>query len=321
MATLDEGVVNLQRFVGLLASATSATQQVGDHVKEAAGHFAQLETEAEQEGGGLNDELTELGQALETEEAEALSAMTELQQAATEAQGKADEAQDKVEKAATDLDEKAGAVESGLEQASEQLTNEGFQPLTQALDEAQQEMEKESNEEEQAFTELESAVGTFESEAETAWNEAEAELEEATGELNEGETQLETESKEGVQGFETAADKLESDCTDLEQDVDAIYSELSTGVEAQGQAWQQAVQAASQEALTFTNEARQQQLDQPAALVKDEALSTLTQEYEALNTVLEAATIAVNGLEPLAEDLVKSQGVLGEIDSLMAALA
>jgi chromosome segregation ATPase len=321
MATVDEGVVNLQRFVGLLATATAATQQVGDHVKEAAGRFSQRETEAEQEGGGLNDELTELAQAVETEEAEAVSAMAELTQAATEAESKAEEARDKVEKAATDLDEKAAAVETSLEQAGEQLTSEGFQPLKQALDEAQQEMETESNEEEQAFTELESAVGGFESEAETAWNEAEAELEESTGEMNQGETDLETESKEGVEGFETAAGDLETACTDLEGEVDTIYDVLSQGVETQGQSWQQAVQAASQEALTFTTEAHQQQLDQPAGVVKEEALATLTQEYEALDTVLEAAGTAVAGLEPLAEDLVKSQGVLGEIDSLMAALA
>ena len=61
MATLDQGVVNLQRFVGLLASATSAHEHVGDHVKEASRRFSELDNEAEQEGGGLNDHLTELG--------------------------------------------------------------------------------------------------------------------------------------------------------------------------------------------------------------------------------------------------------------------
>jgi len=321
MATLDEGVVNLQRFVGLLASATSATEQVGDHVNEASRLFAQLENEAEQEGGGLNDHLTELGQALETEEAEALAAIGELTQAATEAQDAAGDAHDKVEQTATDLDDKANTVETELEQASAQLTSEGFQPLTQALDEAQQEMETESNEEEQAFTELESAVGGFASEAETAWNEAETELDEAATDMTEGETELQTESTEDVQVFEGAAGALETACTDLEGAVEAIYDVMSQGVDAQGQAWQQAVQVAGQDALTFTTEARQQQLDQPAAMVKDEALATLYQEYEALDTVLSAATTAVGALEPLAEELIKCQGVLGEIDALMDALA
>jgi DNA repair exonuclease SbcCD ATPase subunit len=321
MATLDEGVVNLQRFVGLLASAVSATQQVGDHASDAVRRLSDLEGEAEQEGGGLNDELTELGQALESEVAETVSALTELMQAADDAQDKAQDAQDKMEQTATDLDEKAGAVETALEQSDEQLTSEGFQPLAHALDEAQQEMETESSEEEQAFTELESAVGGFQSEADTAWSEAEAELDEAAGDMNEGETELHAESNEGVHGFETAAGALEAACTELADDVHDIYDVLSQGVEAQGQAWQQAVQAAGHEALTFTTEARQDHLEQPAAMVRDEALATLTQEYETLDAVLEAAASAVSTLEPLAEDLVKCKSVLGDIDALTAALA
>jgi hypothetical protein len=321
MATLDDGVVNLQRFVGLLASATSATQQVGDHVKQASQQFSRLEDEAEQEGGGLNDNLTELQQTLERDEAEALSALGELLQAATDAQQAAGDAHDKVEQTATDLDDKAGTIETDLEQASGQLTSEGFQPLGQLLDEAQQQIDTESNEEEQAFTELEGAVGTFESEAETAWNDAEQELDESTTDLTEAETEVKAEADESVQGFDTAAGEVETDCSNLEGAVDAMYDLMTQGVDTQGQAWQQAVQTSAQEALTFTTDARQQRLDQPAAMVKDEALTTLQQEYEALDTVLEAAGTAVSNLEPLAEDLIKCQGAMAEIDALMDALA
>jgi chromosome segregation ATPase len=321
MATLDEGVLNLQRFVGLLLTATSATQQVGHHVSEASRRLSRLEDEAEQEGGGLNDDLTALGQTLESEEAEALSAMTELSEAAGDARDKARDAQDKVETTATDLDDTSDGVDTGLEQASQQLTSEGFQPLIQALDEAQQEMDIESSEEERGFAELDSAVGRFESEAGTAWTGAAAELEDGAGGLTEGESDLRTESAEGAQGFESAAGALESACTDLEADVDAIYDVLSQGVEAQGQAWQQAVQAAGHEAHSFTIEARQHHLEEPAAMVKDEALAMLAQEYAALDTVLEAAATVVGDLEPLAHDLAKCQAVLGDIDALTAALA
>ena len=56
---------------GLLATATGAAQQVDDHVNEAAAASPSSRTTRSDEGGGLNDELTELGHALETEEAEA----------------------------------------------------------------------------------------------------------------------------------------------------------------------------------------------------------------------------------------------------------
>lgn len=321
MANVDEAVVNLQRFIGLLVDAKSSTAEVGDHVKEASRRFAELEGEAEEEGGGLNDHLTDLGATLTTGEAEAVAAITELTQSATDAQEAAGDAQEKVEQAATDLESKASTVENGLEEASTQLTNEGFQPMGQAIQDAQQELEAESREEEQAFTELAGALGGFEAEAETAWNEAESELEEATSDLAEGASALEGESAEGVQAFGTAATELEGACTDLEAEIDTIYDVFDQGVEGNGQAWQAAVQAAGQEALTFVTEGQQLRLDQPGALVEDEALATLSQEYDTLGTLLEAALTVVSELEPLAEDLVKCQAVMRDIDELMAALA
>lgn len=321
MATLDQGVANLERFIGLLVSATSATGAVGEHVKEASGRFSELAEDAQEEGGGLNDHLTELGSTLETDEAEVVAAINEIAQGATEAQQTAGDVREKVEQAATDLEQKADTLENGLEQAATQLTSEGFQAMVQALDEAQQALETESQEEAQAFTELETAVGGFETDAEAAWNEAEAELEEAATALAEGETNIESESSEGVQEFGTAGTELASACTALESEVDVIYDALDQGVEAQGQAWQQAVQAAAQDDHTFVSEGQRVRVDQPAAMVEDEALTPLNQEYETLSTVLDAAVSAVSQLEPLAEDLIKSQVVVGQVDDLMKALA
>jgi hypothetical protein len=164
-------------------------------------------------------------------------------------------------------------------------------------------------------------VGGFENEAETAWNEAESKLEEATTDLAEGGTAIEGASSEGVQAFGTAATELEGACAELATEVDAMYDGFDQGVETQGQAWQQAVQAVAQEALTFVSEGQQVRLDQPAAMVEDEALASLTQEYETLQTLLDSAGKVVGELDPLAEDLVKCRAVMDDIDKLLNALA
>jgi DNA repair exonuclease SbcCD ATPase subunit len=320
MASLDEGVVNLQRFIGLLANATSATHQVDEHVTESARLFAEMEGEADEEGGGLNDRLTDFAGALPAEEAEAVKAIGELAQAAADAQGVVDDAQEKVDQAAVDLESTASAVDDDIEHAATQLTSEGFTPLGQVVEEAQQELESEVREEEQAFTQLETAVRGFETEAEAAFNEAEGELEKAAGEMADAETALEAASNEGVQGFETAGAEMESACSALQADVDLIYDALDSGVEAQGQAWEQAVQAAAGEAHTFVADATQR-LGQVADMVEKEALATLDQEYEAVGAVLDAAGTVVSDLEPLAEELTRGQAVLGDIDALMDALA
>ena len=320
MADIDQAVVNLERFIGLLANATSAVGQVEDHVVENGKQFAELEQNAGEEGGGLNDRLEELATALETEEGEAVTALGELTQAGTTAQQDVTEVDTKVEQAATDLDQTADAVESALEQASTQLGNEGFEPVDQALQAGQQELETSSQQLEQSLTELVSAVGGLEREAEAAWNETEAELEESTTALVEAETVIEAEAQEGVQGFDAAADALEDACGALVTAVDQIYDDLDSGVATQGQEWEQAVDAAAQEAFAFAGEARQQRLEPSASMVEDEALGTLSQEYEALGTVLDAAAEPLAELEPLSAELVRALSVVGQIDELMNAL-
>lgn len=320
MADFDQAVVNLERFIGLLANATSAVGQVEDHVVGNGKEFAELEQEAGEEGGGLNDRLEELSTTLETEEGEAVAALGELTQAGGEAQQDVTDVETKVGQAATDLDQTADAVETALEQASTQLDTEGFEPLDQALEAAQTELETSSQEADQSLTELVGAVGGLANEAEAAWNEAEAELEVSTTALVEAETAIEAEAQEGVQGFDAAAYSLEGACASLVSAVDQIYDDLDASVATEGQEWDQAVDTAAQEAFAFAGEARQQRLEPSASMVDDEALGTLSQEYEALGTVLDGAAEPMGELEPLSVELVRAQAVVGQIDELMNAL-
>jgi DNA repair exonuclease SbcCD ATPase subunit len=321
MVDFDQAIVNLERFIGLVVNATSAVGQVEDHVVENGRRFGELEQDAGEGGGGLNDRLEELATTLEAEEAEAVTALGELAQAGTTAQQDVTELDAKVEQAATDLDQAADAVEAGLEQASTQLDHEGFEPWGQAMEAAQQELEASEQEAEQSFTELVTAVGGFASEAEAAWNEVETELDESTTALVEAETALEAEAQEDVQAFDAAADAFEGACGALVTDVDQIYDALDTGVAAQGQEWERTVDAAAQEMLTFVQDAREQRLQTSASMVDDEALGTLNQRYEALGTVLDAAAAPLAELEPLSAELARAQTVVGQIDELMNALS
>jgi methyl-accepting chemotaxis protein len=321
MATLDDGVVNLQRFVANLANATSALGQVDDYLGAKARSFTELENEAADEGDGLSGHLEDAGSALDTGKGEVTDALGDLAQAATDGQQALGEAEDKVEQAASDLEEKVQTALTDLDEANTSLTDEGFQALGHTLDEAEQELQAESQETEQAFTELETAVHGFETEAQTAWDDAEHELETATSELGEGESTIETEGSEGVHAFETAATEMETHCAALEGDLELIYHALSSGVEAQGHEWEQAVQNVAREAVGFAQDGQQQRLDDPATMLDDDALGSLDQEYTTLAAVLDMATAIAGELEPLGEELVKCQAVVVEVDELMSALA
>lgn len=321
MADFDQAVVNLQRFLGLVVNATSAVEQVEEHVVENGRRFGELEEEAAQHGSALNDGLETLGTTLEAEEGEAVNAFGELTQAGAAARQDVTEVDAKTEQAATDLDQAAAAVESGVEQASTRLDDEGFEPLHHALETAQQELDASSQEAEQALTELVATAATCESEAEAAWDEAEAELDAAATALAAAETAIEAEAQEGAQAFDAAADAFEGACGSLVTEVDGIYDALDGGVAAQGQEWEQAVDAAAQEALAFATDAREQRLEASAQMVDDEALGSLSQEYEALGALLDAVATPLGELPPLSAELMRAQAVVGQIDELMNALS
>lgn len=321
MAEFDQAVVNLERFIGLLVNATSAVGQVEDHVVECARQLGELEQDAGEEGGGLNDRLEELATTLEAEEAETVTALGELRQVGADAQTNVAGLYTTVEQAAIDLEQAAAKVEAELEQAVTQLDREGFEPFDQALEAARQELEASGQQAEQALTELAGAAAGFETEAESAWNEAEAEMESSANALVAAETEIEAEAQEGVQGFDAAADALEAACGTLVTEVDQIYDALDAGVATQGQEWEQAVDAAAQDALAFVTEARERRLEPSAAAVGDAALGSLDQEYESLGTVLDAAAVHAADLEPLSAELGRAQSVVVQIDELMAALA
>jgi chromosome segregation ATPase len=320
VAELDQAVVNLERFLGLLANATSAVGQVEDHVVQRGREFGELENEAADAGGGLNDRLEEVATMLEAQEAEAVAALGELSQGADGAQQDVAEVDDQVGQAATDLEGAADDVEKTLEQAGTALDGEGFEPFARALENAQQELQAAAHETGQALTELAGAVSNLEASAETDWTEAEAEMETSAAALASAETAIESAAQDGVQGFDAAADALESACGSLVKDVDVIYDALDSGVEAQGQEWEQAVDASAQGAQAFVGDAREQRLETAASTVNDEALATLDQEYEALGSVLDGAAAPMGDLPPLSAELVRAQSVVGQIDELMSAL-
>lgn len=320
MAHLDDSVINLQHFVASLTLSTGALEPMCRHLEESARKLGELEEEAAEGGGGLNHQLEEFGTALDTARSDAREAMADLTQAAADGHTKADQAQDGVEQAASHVDETAQAVLSDLDEIDSQLTNQGFQPLAQSLDESEQELETESHESEQAFTELETAVQGFETGARAAWEGADTELDQALADLSEGESALESEAEGGVRGFASATADLEQACSSMEGEVELIYDALASGVEAQGQEWERAVRSEAQQAAGFVDAGTQQRLEQPAGMVENEALAALTKEYSALGLLLDVSTATATVLEPLAEDLVKSHFVVGQIDELMAAL-
>jgi len=321
MATHDQSVENLRRFLVQVATATSAVGQVAAHVEEETHALDGLEKRAAEEGDGLTGELVEARSALDTGAAEVTQALVDLGTTATQGQQALGGAQDQVEQAATDLEEKVRTALGEMEDAHSSLTHDGFEVLGHALDEAERELHKEVQETTQALNEMETAVQAMETEAEAAWDETGHEIESATAELGDGASKLEAEGDEGVQALEAAAGEMESRCTSLEGDLELIYDILVSGVDAQGQEWDKGVQEAAQDGLTFVTEGQQERLDAPAATLETEALGALDHEYQTVAALLDVASATADALTPLAHELVPCEAVVAQVGELMNALA
>lgn len=321
MATLDEGVANLQRFIAHLVASTGALEKSATFFKDSGGRFSDLADEVGEEGGGLNDELEELGSALDSGVHDAEEALTELMQASREGDDAAGEGRQRLDQAAGGVEEETGTTLDGVADANARLASQGFETLGQTLDREQAELEAETRECEQAFGELEAGAGDSETEAQAAWDAAEAELDEAMSDLTEAATALEAATDQSTQGFEAAAGEFEQHCSDLASDVDVIYDALDLAVAQEGQEWDQAVRSFVAEALVFVETAAREQVEQPAALAEDEALGGLQREYSALGDVLESARQTAEELHPLTQDLARCQQVVAKVDELLTALA
>jgi len=321
MASLDEGVLNLQQFIGQLNAANGALEEITKALETSTKDLSQLEDEAAEQGGGLNEGLDQLGSQLDSGREEATEAIEEVAEVTRDAQDTLGDARHQVEEAAGDFEERSQAVVTDLEERHATLTERGFEDLARTVDEVQQACDTVRESSEQAFSELEGAVRGFEAETQASWDAADGAVEQNAAELAGDESSLASDVSEYVEAFESASADLGSACSRLEGELASIYESGRAGVDAAGQELAGGWQVLSQEAVAFVDSGVQERLEEPARVVEEEALGGLKQEYTALGGALEEGSATAQELAPLAEQLAKSQAIIGHVDELMQALA
>jgi predicted nucleic acid-binding Zn-ribbon protein len=317
MATTDDPIANLERFIATLAAANGALEKITQHVQETSQGFTQLEAETHDHGGSLKEHLEGFRSSVDTAEEEVRQAIDEIGQAAAGGQQALAEAEGHVEQAGSDFEEKAHAVSAHLDEEHSRLTDQGFTVLGHALDEAEQQLESERQELEQAFKELEGAVHASETEAQAAWEAGHGAYENSTSDLSHEESGLAAEASGAHQAFDSDASEIDSVCHSLDGEIEAIYHAFTAAVEAAGGELGGAAQNLLQQAVGFIEAGGQSRLEEPANTLEADSLRPLGEEYAALGATLNSASAIAAELEPLADDLVKSKAVAGQIDKLV----
>jgi chromosome segregation ATPase len=320
MATTDDPIANLQRFIASLTMSNGAVEKITQHVQETSHGFTQLEAEAHDHGGSLKEHLEEFRSKLDAAEDEARRAIEDLRHAAESSQQALAEAEGHVEQAGDDFEEKVHAVSAHLDDEHSRLTDQGFTVLGHTLDQAEHQLDSERQESEQAFKELEGAVHGFETEAQTAWETAHGAFDHATSDVSHEESELAAEASGAHQAFDSAGSEIEGACHSLEGDIGTIYDTFTAGVDAASTELDGATQNLLQEAAGYIEAGGHEHLEEPASALEADALGPLGQEYTGLDAVLHSAATTASELEPLADDLVKAKAVVAEIDKLVNAV-
>jgi chromosome segregation ATPase len=321
MATLDDGIENLRRFIAKLVAANAAVDQVTAHLQESTRELTQLEGTATEQGGGLNDDLEQAGTQLEGDHAEAVKALEELARESGSAEQAVEGERTQVEQAARGFEDTARSVATDLDEESGRLTQDGFGVLAQTIDEVEAELESARSESGQAWTELQGAIDGFEARSQTAWDAGDAALDESAAAAAGLQAALEAEAAAGVQGLDQAGDELEGDCATLVQELAAVYDACAAGIDAEASALAAEVQDLGDQVLAFVQTEGDGRLAVPAAAVENEALEGLETEYTNVAVAVTAGLATSGVLDPLTEDLAKSKTVVGQVDRLISAMA
>jgi chromosome segregation ATPase len=321
MATLDDGIQDLQQFIGELITANGALEQVTAHLADSTRDLSDLDASVAEHAGGFNDDLEDFATQLESAEAEAVQAIEDLAQAAGTAQDTLEGERGQVEHAADELESRVQAVRTGLDEADHELTEQGFTVLAQASEQSESALEAERQDAQQAFTEMADGVHGFETAAQAAWDAADQAADEAVSDARTQESSLETEGSESVHAFEAAGGEFGSACSALEAELGGIYEGCVAGIDADGDELVHGLESLAQEAVAFVERGAQEGLDTPADLVEQEALGGLHEEFSSLGHCLETAHGLAESLDPLADELVKSQTVVDQVDRLIKAFA
>lgn len=323
MATLNDadGIANLQRFVANLAAATAALETITDHVQEASPHLEQLEKDAGDHGGGLNDRLEGLRETIEKGQEAVRQAIDEVGQAGTAGRDVIAAAEATVDRASGELAERAQAVSSHLDERHARLAEQGFAPLGQSLDEIDHQLERAREGSQHAFEELEAGLRGFATEAQAAWDGGISALERTAAELAAEGAALVAEASSAQEALASSGAGLEAFCSTLDTEISAVYEGFAASADTAAQELAEAGRSRLQDAAGFLEASGQSRLEDPADTLDAEGFGPLGEESAALDEVLGSAALTAAEVEPLAGELAKCQAIVGEIEKLLNAIA
>ena len=322
MAQLDEGVVKLEQFIGVLRSTIDQVSETTGTLESHAGDLGDLEGNTESGFADLNDALQDFEDDLDTARQDAVDEIGELTTLAQEAAGqRLGEAESEVEGAESSFESAMTEGRAEADRAHAGLGAQGFDALASTIDTVESATDASRQEAGQGFDELDSGVKGFTDRTDESFKEAEGKFAEGVSDIDEKSSSLVTEAGDCVSGFASDGGDFQGEMTSLGGDLVSLYEGWDDTVDAAADDLATSVKTLMDDTAEFVSAGGTDQVESPADLVLNESFAPYLTELGELQGVIEAAASGpADTLVPLVDELDKSERVIDTIDQLLNAV-
>ena len=322
MATLDQGVHNLDELISTIVDASGRLQAHNkslESLDEALSDFAGTVGDAFE---ALDEQLQSSIDALDDATSDVESELDEL--AATLRAAAADQleaAGQRADEAGSELTQELEGVRTGLAGAFDALDQSGFQVLGAAVEAVLQGTDALSEQVGQAFADLDQALHDRNAQLAEEREPTDQSLQEtADGLQGEDQDTLQSAAKESVAGWsEEVPAAIESETATFGPDIADVYDTFQQEAGADADAIMAGVDAALGEGEEAA-QAQSTQLQSTVEATGGQALAPLDEEEGRLDAAFEAGALLSDTLESMQADLQVTPRLVGEIDRLLQAV-
>src|SRR4029078_1914292 len=320
MVQLDEGVTNLELFIGILTDTSAKLQDELDQLDQETAQLESLESQAEDVLGDFNSAADDMAWAVDESGEEAATGIDGTGQAARAiAQDRCAEAEGDAQGAGQAFEDKVRSGGDELQSESGTVVSDGFKNLGETLDRVTQETSQVATSAGQSIDQLTSDAGTAQQSAAGAFDGAENAVATSATEVTGHEATIGAAATAAVATLHGAGSDLEGTCASVQGDNDGTYAAAGDRINDAGDdLGDDAAKALEDTADTLATDAAR--AVPRAADRVDQSGTAYDGALDAVKTLLDEAVETGTELEPLVADLEKCKGVVDTIDKMLQGM-
>jgi hypothetical protein len=322
MASLDDGISNLQSFIGEATGSANYLMQASGRLEATNTAIEQLEQEAQGDIGETNRVLVEAESELAESRASAVEALEALAQTAEEgADDTLETKRGELEDAGDETEQAAEAARDDLAESYDRLEAEGFRGHADALDDLGAGVENAKNAAERAFEELTDEVSSLSDRGEALGDAVAAGLAETESEVEQEVTVLAGRFDAVKDVWHQSIDEgLRASCDEVGGELQRIYTDWGAAVGEIADELGEDCSTPLDGVSTFVEQQAHQALEEAVGEMLRGPADHLLSEEGLAGAAAEAASVVAEAVGDIVEDLRVSVNVVGQIDRMLNEL-